>query len=267
MLKQRVITAVLLLVVVLAALFANTSLYWQIFINIMILLGFWEWLRFCEISEISSQVLSFAAFIAVLVITQLGFVSVAQAAIAGCVLWVFLFVFTATDLLNALHHRMLKLLVGMALLSIGGLLVIELKNLENGPLWILCFMVCVWAADIGAYFVGRRFGKTKLAPTVSPGKTVEGLLGGVAFALLLYVPILMMYFSTTAALLLLLTVIITVLISVVGDLFESKMKRHVNLKDSSQILPGHGGVLDRIDSLLSGAPFFFSGLLALGYAA
>lgn len=267
MLKQRVITAVLLLVVVLAALFAESPLYWRIFINIMVLIGFWEWLRFCQITELPGQALSFAVFIAALALTQLGFVSVTQAALAGCALWLVLFVFTATDWLNGLHQKMLKLLIGVALLSIGGLLVIELKNLDNGPLWILCFMVCVWAADIGAYFVGRRFGKTKLAPTVSPGKTVEGLLGGVAFALLLYVPILLIYFSTMAALMLLLTVIITVLISVVGDLFESKMKRYVNLKDSSQILPGHGGVLDRIDSLLSGAPFFFTGLIALGYAA
>jgi len=155
------------------------------------------------------------------------------------------------------------MLIGVVVLSTSGWIIISFKSVN--PLWVLCFMVSVWAADVGAYFVGKRFGKTKLAPRVSPGKTVEGMLGGVGLMLLVYVPVLFYLFSIEAALLLLLTLVITTLVSVGGDLFESKMKRYSGLKDSSQILPGHGGILDRIDSLLSGAPFFALGLIMLGY--
>ena len=121
------------------------------------------------------------------------------------------------------------------------------------------------AADIGAYFSGRRFGRVKLAPSISPGKTVEGFFGGLAFVALIYIPVLFYLFSADAASLLLLTVLVTAVVSVGGDLFESKLKRHVGLKDSSQILPGHGGILDRIDSILAGVNFFALGLLVLGY--
>ena len=170
-----------------------------------------------------------------------------------------------SDVLNVLHQRWLKLPIGVAVLSTAGWLIIEFKELENGVLWLLCFFISVWAADVGAYFTGKRFGKTKLAPKVSPGKTVEGLLGGLALVLFIFTPVLFYYFDAVAAILLLITIEITALVSVGGDLFESKLKRHVDLKDSSNILPGHGGILDRIDSLLSGAPVFAAGLLLLNY--
>jgi len=196
---------------------------------------------------------------------QAGYLSLSIIVTALCGLWCALLCFTLSSKLDFLHNKVIKLLIGILVLSAGGLIVIELKTLPSGPLWILCFMASVWAADVGAYFVGKRFGKTKLAPQVSPGKTVEGMFGGVAFMLLVYVPTLFYLFDFKAALLLLVTLVITTLVSVGGDLFESKMKRYSGLKDSSQILPGHGGILDRIDSLLSGAPFFALGLLMLGY--
>jgi phosphatidate cytidylyltransferase len=186
---------------------------------------------------------------------------------SACLLWGVLFLFTLTDRVNFLHRTRFKLPMGILLLLAASTIVIRLHQLENGPWWILCFFLCVWAADIGAYFVGRRFGKTKLAPSISPGKTVEGLLGGVALAAVIFVPVVAYNFDFGPALLLLATILATVLVSVMGDLFESKMKRHVGLKDSGQILPGHGGVLDRIDGLLAGAPFFALGLVLLGYAA
>jgi phosphatidate cytidylyltransferase len=170
-----------------------------------------------------------------------------------------------TSLLDFLHTPFFKVPIGMAILSIGGLIVIELKNLDHGAFWILGLMVSVWAAEVGAYFVGKRFGKTKLAPHVSPGKTVEGLLGGLVFALLIFVPLIFYVFDSNHAAFLVAAVIVTVLVSVMGDLFESKQKRFADLKDSSQVLPGHGGVLDRIDSLLSAAPFFAITLILLGY--
>jgi len=263
MLKQRIITAIVLVSVVLTALFLKNPLYWRSLVSIAVLVGFWEWLRFCNIVSPVAKVVSYGLFGLCFYFLQTGYIPIETVIYSACILWLVLLLFTMTNLLDFFHNSLIKLLIGIAVLSSSGWIIIQFKSI--GPLWVLCFMASVWAADIGAYFVGKRFGKTKLAPQVSPGKTVEGMLGGVGFMLLVYVPVLFYLFSIKAALLLLVTLVFTTLVSVGGDLFESKMKRYSGLKDSSQILPGHGGVLDRVDSLLSGAPFFALGLVMLGY--
>ena len=265
MLKQRIITALVLVALVLASLFASNPIFWRALMSLAVLIGFWEWLRFCSIESVPQKVLCYLGFAVSMVAFQSQMFDLNSMAIALCLLWVLLLAYTLTESFDFLNHRVLKTLIGLIVLPAGAWLLIEFKSLENAPAWILCFMVSVWAADIGAYFVGKRFGKTKLAPSVSPGKTVEGFLGGLALVLILFAPVLLTIFPVKAALLLLCTVLITAFISVGGDLFESKLKRHAKIKDSSQILPGHGGVLDRIDSLLSGAPFFALGLILLGY--
>ena len=265
MLKQRIITALVLVTIVMLALFSENPLYWRALISLVVLTGFYEWLKFCGIKELPIKIVSYVLFGLALYALQTMIVPMALMVVVSCVLWAILLLFTMTDGLNFLHTKWVKLLIGIIVLSVAGCLVIEFKSLENGHLWLLCFMVSVWAADIGAYFVGKRFGKTKLAPKVSPGKTVEGFAGGLVLVGLIFLPILYINFEPKAATLLLLTIIFTAVVSVGGDLFESKLKRFSGLKDSSNILPGHGGVLDRIDSLLSGAPFFAAGLLLLGY--
>lgn len=265
MLKQRVITALILVAVLLAALTATNPVYWQLLISLVLFIAFWEWLRFCKITELIHQLISFVLFAVVFGGFQAGLVPMPWLIIATCLLWFVLLIFTLKNAFSKLHQSFIKTFIGIWVLSAAGYFVIEMKNLDNGVLWILCMMVAIWAADIGAYFSGKRFGKTKLAPSISPGKTVEGLLGGLLLVVVLYVPIMIFNFSAKQASLLLLTVVITALISVGGDLFESKLKRYVSLKDSSQILPGHGGILDRIDSLLAGVPFFMLGLFLLGF--
>ena len=121
--------------------------------------------------------------------------------------------------------------------------------------WALLFVLLwVWAADTGAYFAGRAFGRHKLAPSVSPGKTIEGLVGGAALALL--VAALVAWKGPVSADIapLLLVALVTVIASVLGDLFESMIKRQSGIKDSGTILPGHGGMLDRIDSVTAALP-------------
>jgi phosphatidate cytidylyltransferase len=137
-----------------------------------------------------------------------------------------------------------------------------LRNSPHGIAILLVLFALIWGADSGAYFVGKKWGKHKLLPQVSPGKTWEGLSGALGvtviitfFSLFIFkVP----YIRWPVALCL---ALITVLFSIVGDLFESMLKRRVGLKDSGHSLPGHGGILDRIDSLTAAAPIFASGLL------
>jgi phosphatidate cytidylyltransferase len=129
------------------------------------------------------------------------------------------------------------------------------------PWWLLSVFLMIWAADVGAYFAGRRWGKRKLAPKVSPGKTWAGVFGGLALVALLTVLVSMLVFADWLTSLLLLALSVpVVLLSVVGDLVESLMKRQAGIKDSGRLLPGHGGVMDRFDSLFAAAPVFALGL-------
>ena len=153
-------------------------------------------------------------------------------------------------------------LLGPVVIVPAALALVQLR--EPGAAVLLFFMALVWVADIAAYFSGRRFGKHKLAPTVSPGKTWEGAVGaalgvsvlGALGLQFIDLPVILPSPLWWLPILLLLTAI-----SIIGDLFESLMKRKAGIKDSSQLLPGHGGVLDRIDSLTSTLPF--AGLLLL----
>ena len=121
---------------------------------------------------------------------------------------------------------------------------------------LLFSLLIVWVADSGAYFVGRKYGKNKLAPSISPGKTIEGAAGALLLTTL-FAFLFADYFSLPVEISLVYAIIIT-LFSIFGDLFESYLKRAANLKDSGNIIPGHGGVLDRIDGICSSIPIIFS---------
>ncbi len=135
----------------------------------------------------------------------------------------------------------------------------------RGPAMVLILMSIVWIADIMAYFAGRAWGKIKLAPVISPGKSVEGLLGGLAGVIVFATVVGVWYLQLSAWTLPLWLVLalIAALLSVCGDLFESLIKRRAGVKDSGTILPGHGGVLDRIDSVSAASPVFFVGVHVL----
>lgn len=136
---------------------------------------------------------------------------------------------------------------------------------QQSPWWLLYVFLLVWCADSGAYFVGRKLGRRKMAPNVSPNKSMEGLAGGVVTGLLVVIGIsvFMLKLNGVALLAFVALSVVTILISVLGDLFESMLKRRAKVKDSGTILPGHGGILDRIDSLLSATPIFALGFVGL----
>ena len=184
-------------------------------------------------------------------------------------LWIGIFIYMLVYRFSGnwgLLAREFYFLLGIVLLWICvNDLVFILKHFEQGG-WILLYLLTlVWIADVGAYFSGRKFGKNKLAPGISPGKTWEGVAGGLVFNM---VWMLFVYSLTEGWGMSIVWFVgiglATSAISVVGDLFESILKREAGVKDSGKLLPGHGGVLDRIDSVIAAAPVFVSGLFLAG---
>jgi phosphatidate cytidylyltransferase len=188
-------------------------------------------------------------------------------ALAGALLWGLItlgLVFYRHSGRWPLLARVLMLGLGLDLLWICVHSLVYLHYVYGGLLLLYLFTL-VWLADIGAYFVGRRFGRRKLAPTISPGKTWEGAAGGLATTLVWMLLVHQLPVDPKPQLLpFLLLGIVTVAVSIVGDLFVSVLKREAGVKDSGKLLPGHGGMLDRIDSVNAAAPVFLTGLMIVG---
>lgn len=138
---------------------------------------------------------------------------------------------------------------------------------QKSAWWLLYVFVLVWCADSGAYFIGRKFGKRKMSPAVSPNKSIEGLIGGLATGSLVVfvVSFGILHWTGLTLILFLALSLFSIIMSVFGDLFESMLKRYTGVKDSGSILPGHGGILDRIDSQLSTMPIFALGFWLMNY--
>ncbi|HIE53868.1 MAG TPA: phosphatidate cytidylyltransferase, partial [Chromatiaceae bacterium] len=161
--------------------------------------------------------------------------------------------------------RPLRLLAGMLFLAGPWLALARLHAVpEVGPGLMMFLLVLVWIADSAAYFSGRALGRHKLAPAISPGKTVEGALGALASAVIPAAFLVWAGWVQAPAWMLVLLCIFTVGVSIGGDLWESVLKRERGVKDSGNLLPGHGGVLDRIDSQIAASPFFVAGLVVGG---
>jgi phosphatidate cytidylyltransferase len=264
MLKTRVLTASILLPVVLGALFFLPAAAWTLFCGLVIGLAAWEWQKIAGMHGILSRcypLLSGALFLLLAYSATPYFVF-------GLMLAALLFWLVVVPCWLKIKWSLpiagnLNAFLGWALLIPAGLAMIVLRGDRNG--WLLLLVMAIaWVADTFAYFSGKAFGKHKLAPQISPGKTWEGVFGGV-LAVVFYFTLIpkpfILFPQLVAAqgrvgqlvlwggLALLLTAV-----SVMGDLLESLFKRQSGIKDSSQLLPGHGGVLDRIDSLLAILP-------------
>lgn len=276
MLKQRVITALVLAIIFIVALFGLPAGYFSFFVGAIVLIGAWEWACLAGFPARWQRAL-YALFILVvlsLASFYLGFEgeaspnldadAIRELLIAGCIWWAIALLLVQGYPSSALlwGHKILRLLMGLLVLIPTWVALVYVRQQEAGAWLVLLLMLIVAMADSGGYFAGKRFGKHKLASAVSPGKTWEGFAGGLIANCVLA---LMLSLTLELSLLLMLVIVVpTSLVSVLGDLLESMLKRHAGIKDSGTILPGHGGILDRVDGVTAAAPVFALALLASG---
>ena len=273
MLKQRLLTAAILIpLVVWGILFLSTSIISWI-LALFVLVGGWEWARLIGFTAPVTRI-AYALLVAMaLWLTQL-FVSSFESAVLTVLLlsglwWLIgismVFRYRGEVGLSG-RARFFGSFIGLLVLVPTWLALVHLHGYSShGPALVLFLMVLIWGADSGAYFVGRKWGKRKLAPYVSPGKSIEGVAGGtVTSVLIAVIGMVLLDMPLASALWFIPLCFVVILFSVMGDLFESQFKRRAGVKDSGQLLPGHGGVLDRIDSLTTAAPIFTLGLILLG---
>jgi phosphatidate cytidylyltransferase len=264
MLKTRVITALVLVAVLLPALFYLPQAYWALAVAAVIGVGAWEWGALLGWKPQSRIILGvvFAlvcALVSLLEPAAIGAGEVfnpAQPWVVAAYGLAGIFWFLAIPVwLNKKWpvSGLAGLLIGVVVLFPTWLAMVQLRMLGAAPL--LGIFAVVWMADIAAYFSGKAFGKHKLAPSISPGKTLEGAVGAVIGVVIYGIVLRQLYSIELMSLpVWILTLIGVTVVSIVGDLYESLLKRKAGIKDSSNILPGHGGVLDRIDSLTSTLP-------------
>ncbi|KDM90165.1 phosphatidate cytidylyltransferase [Photobacterium galatheae] len=274
MLKQRILTALVLAPVVIAGIFLLPFSGFMFALAGITLAGFWEWTQFVNTrSRLLAMVPPVLVLLSSFLVLPTDAIALGELHTAhhtmlalGGAWWLFacLLVVTYPDK-SGFWTRSTLLRYCFGLLTLipffWGVVMLRAVNYAESPFYgaKLVMLVCllVWAADSGAYFAGKRFGRHKMAPKVSPNKTLEGLAGGVALAVVVAWGAAALFgipFSHSGALLA--TVVLTVIASVFGDLVESMLKRVSGIKDSGQILPGHGGILDRIDSLTAALPVF-----------
>lgn len=275
MLKIRIITALILAPIAIGGIFFLPPLGFALFTGVAISIGAWEWANMAGLTNQVARVV-YGTFVALVLYALIQ-------TEALNVLWLALVWWLACFWLVSSYPRSTDLWQAVPLRAIMGLLVLvpawvglnhmrtgsfQFGDVSNNLLMILYVFCVVWVADIGAYFAGRAFGKAKLAPLVSPGKSWAGVWGGLVAVAVLAVLVSQLAGATMqSTVLLLVASLITGAVSVLGDLLESMMKRFRGIKDSSQLLPGHGGIMDRIDSLTAAIPVFALLVTQLGWLA
>ena len=283
MTKTRILAALVMGPAAIAAVLLLPTAWLMLISALLCLAALWEWLKLVNIEDSLARTALLACNLALMVALVWGSRSARTSALPLFELTAMLgVVWWWLSLLWMLHYdfasdadrrsRMAKLMAGTAAV-VPAWCSLALLHAEqpHGPAWLLLALLLVWAADSGAYFAGRRFGGKwfggrKLAPRISPNKSLEGLLGGVVLAAVVaVVGAILLDVPTTKLLAVIAVAMVTVLFSVAGDLFESLLKRHAGVKDSGTLIPGHGGILDRVDSLLAALPVFAVGKAWLGF--
>lgn len=287
MTRTRLLAALVMAPLAIAAVLLLSTPWMAALSAAAFLIGLWEWLRLAEIDDpIARGVLLVVNLLLMVALVWASRSATGSSLILfqlmmmlGVIWWLLAVIWLrhydfASD--HNTHARVFKLAAAtlsivpawcaLALIHASDSEPSLLGGVPQGHVWLLVALMIVWAADSGAYFAGRKFGKTKLSPRISPNKTVEGLVGGVVAGMIVALAAAPLAGASMKELPYVAIVAIwTILFSVVGDLYESLLKRHVGAKDSSHLIPGHGGVLDRIDSVLAALPVFALGKLMFGF--
>ena len=279
MTRTRVIAALILTPVAVASILLLPTPWMVALAALVFLGGLWEWFRLADIEDTLARSVLLVVNLGLMVAivwssrTSQGFsyVLLQVMTVIGvawwllALLWLRHFEFGADH--GTTHARVFKLAAGtLAIVPAWCALGVLHGSVPNGHRWLFVALAIVWAADSGAYFAGRHYGKRKLSPRISPNKTIEGLVGGLLCGLAVALAFAPMAGASLGQLPLVgLAAVAAVLFSVVGDLFESLLKRHVGAKDSGDLIPGHGGILDRIDGVVAALPVFALAKAWLGF--
>jgi phosphatidate cytidylyltransferase len=278
MTKTRVIAALVLTPLAIAAILLLPTPWLMALVAVIFLVGLWEWLRLTDIDDTLARsallVLNLALMVAIVWASRtdqgFSYVLLQIMVVVGVVWWLLAGFWLkhygfASD--HDTHARVFKLAAGtLAIIPAWCAIGVIHGGQPYGHRWLFVAVAIVWAADTGAYFAGRHYGRRKLSPRISPNKTVEGLAGGLACGLAVALAFAPLAGATLAQLpAVALVALVAVGFSVVGDLFESLLKRHVGAKDSGDLIPGHGGILDRIDGVVAALPVFALGKAWFGF--
>jgi phosphatidate cytidylyltransferase len=263
MLKQRILTAISLIPIFVFLVLKLSNPAFYVLTGAIVVWGAWEWSLFMDVAKFP-HCFFYPLAILILLIASLA-VPILPLLYIAFVWWLIAFALVLFYPKAFWKKNIwLRAMMGMLVLIPCWRAINFIHGADDGAYRLLFLFVLIWGADSAAFFVGRKWGKHKLSPRVSPGKSWEGLFG----ALLMTVVISLVSFRIFTIpksewFLSILLCLVTVLFSVLGDLFESMLKRNVGLKDSGTLLPGHGGILDRVDSLTAAAPVFSLGAILL----
>ena len=276
MLKQRVLTALVLAPLIVALVLLTNTWVFALLLAVIFLAGLWEWTRMSGLRNRPLRaclLLGYAIVMALLwpvVRSQWWWVP----ALAGVAWWLLALLWLRNISFGASPtraHTVLKLLAGLLVVVPAWCAVVALHGSHvtysppRAAWWVIFFATIVVAADVGAYFAGSRLGKHKLAPAISPGKTWEGVYGALVCSAIIGLAGGWIAHAQTGLLVgVIALALVTVAFSIVGDLFESLIKRHAGVKDSGTLFPGHGGLFDRMDSIVAALPVFVLGKALLG---
>ena len=268
MLKQRILTALIIAPTAFILIFLVTPEIFRTAVSVLWLLSALEYARLSNMGKIGTVALVvFQAVIFLLLFNFWDGVSELSISIltAACLTWILMLLRLVTfrpGLPPPFGYSILGFGCSVASMTFAWVALAVIRDLPSGQWWILGLLLIVWAADTGGYFSGQRFGGRKLSPNISPSKTWSGFWGGLVLALAVIVGYcLALPFVQVGVFPILVVATVAMLASVGGDLFISLQKRTMGLKDTGTLLPGHGGLLDRFDSLVAAAPFFALGLL------
>ncbi len=286
MLISRILTGLVLAILAGLAIFLLPPLYFSLFVALIVLLAGWEWTSLVGIEALWRKIAFIFALIIPMLFIQFWTVVLEVLSIllewpnikeySGILEWfvigpVIFWILTMFLIKKAPNELMalelkpkLRAFIGWFVLLAGWMFLSKLKAYYGSEM-VFYFILLICLADIAAFFVGKKFGKDKLAELISPGKTVQGMYGALLAGAACSVVLSIIYgFPLIMAVNFLFLSVLTVHVSIFGDLFFSLVKRKKGVKDSGSILPGHGGVLDRIDSLVAATPFFYAGIILIG---